>query len=190
MIFKNGKKADKQGIRVSSTIYQRTLVSRILTNSILALLMLFFVYLCFALTIVRFVPSSAGFVLTKNNTYSGSIVPAGDQALVSLGEEPVKDDLANNLKISIIPQSPSALIDIVAGPAGKVKWTDGLLLVDGKPIKGLEFPKDPEIDRLIDQYIGTCIKGDCEPGSPVIVGSDKILGIPVTQKDYSFDSNK
>lgn len=168
-------------IRVSQGAYQKALFKSVAVNLVLALVGLVLVYLCFAATVARVVPSSAGFVPLKNNTYAGGILPATAQALILLGEEKVKYGMLDRLTQSFVPQEPAAIVSIAAGPvAREVKWTGGVLTVDGKAMPA-PIAQDPGLEVLADQYIAVCITGDCTPGTLVFFTPEQILGIPFAQ---------
>ena len=181
MKFSNSKANNPaKNIRVAQGTYQKALLKKLVSQLLIAIIGLFVVYLCFAATIVRFVPSSAGIVLTKNNTYPGSELPENAQVLISLGEEDVKTGLGDRLKQSFIPQDSAALVSVLAGPTGRVKWTGQQLTVNEEPV-AVNFAEDPNVPFLEGQYIAICIKGDCAPGSPVIFEKGKVIGVPIQQ---------
>ena len=71
-------------VRVSQGTYQKALITKLFAQLLIGLLVVVFVYICFAATIVRVVPSDAGLIPVKNNTYPGGQVPPAAQILVSL----------------------------------------------------------------------------------------------------------
>lgn len=166
-------------IRVAQGTYQKTLLKKFLTQVLVACFGVLLVYLCFAATIIRFVPSSAGVILVKNNTYPGGEIPHNAEVLIAPGVE-VGDSMIDRLRQSLIPARPSALVSVKAGPIGEVKWTGGVLSVKGEPLD-IPFAMDPDINFLDNQYIGVCISGDCVPGGPVIFSADDLLGVPLKQ---------
>lgn len=180
-LSKAGSNNATGSVRVAQGTYQKALVQKLVSQLIIALVALLVVYLCFAATLVRFVPSDAGFVLTKNNTNRGGTLPANSQALVSLDPEAVVgDSMVDRLKQSFVPQKPTAVVEVLAGPIGRVKWTKSLLTVNGKALK-TNFAQDPQLEYLEDQYIAVCVAGACEPGSAVLFTSPQIIGVPVQQ---------
>ena len=182
--MKFGKKKDptvEGSVRVAQGTYQKALVTKLLLQLGLALLALVLVYLCFAATIVRVVPSSAGMVPLKNNTYPGGQLPVNSQILIRLdGNDPVGSSVRDRLQQAVVPQKPSALVSVLAGPIGRVKWTGGILTVNGK-VMSAPFPTDPHLEYLNSQYVAVCIKGDCTPGSAIVFEPSQVLGVPLRQ---------
>lgn len=168
-------------IRVSQGAYQKAILKSVFGNLILAVIALVVIYLSFAATVSRVVYSSAGFVPLKNNTYAGGVLPPKSQALVVLGGNKVGEKVADRLKQSFIPQKPSALVSIAAGPvAQEVKWTGSILTVDGKAMPA-PVAQDPGLEFLSGQYVAVCIEGDCTPGTLMFFKDDQVLGIPFAQ---------
>lgn len=180
MKFSKKPSGSQQSIRVSQGTYQKALLTKFLSQLIVAIIGLLLVYVCFAATIVRFVPSSAGIILTKNNTYPGAEIPEKAQVLISLSDIEVKTGLADRLKQAFIPQKPSALVQILAGPDGRVKWTGGLLTVNNLPLS-VPFPQNPDLKFLEGQYVSVCLKGDCTPGTSIIFKTSQTIGVAIEQ---------
>lgn len=178
-----GKKKDSEepSVRIASGTYQRAMLKKLVAQIVLVFMAALLVYLCFAATIVRVVPSSAGFLPVKNNTYPGGIIPVDAQVLIDLDpESPPGRAMKDRLAQSFVPQKPSALVSVLAGPIGEVKWAGGVVTVDGE-ILPATLPADPGIEFLEDQYFAVCISGDCLPGEAILFISDQVIGIPFKQ---------
>lgn len=182
-------------VRVASTTYQKALLKKVATNLLLAFFALVAVYFCFAATIIRAVPSDAGLTLVKNNTYPGGILPHESTALITLDlAEEVPTGVADKLQQSVLRQSPTAVVQVLAGPIGKVKWVEpGILTVDGATLP-IPFPEDPGLEFLAAtapdggpgvEYVGVCVEGACAEGTPVFFRTANVLGVPISQEDFS-----
>jgi len=169
-------------IRVSKETYRQAMFKKTLKNVLIIILILFALYLGVAAVMMRVVPSSAGMIPVKNNTYSGGELPDDSQALISLkpGEDPVKTGPMDRLQQAFIPQKPTALVSVKAGPFGKISWVAGIFTVDGQPITST-IKENSELKFLENQYVGICISGDCAPGTALIFHKDKVMGIPLKQ---------
>lgn len=182
-------KKDPQ-IRIARKTYLKVLSKRIVKVFSLVFVLLFALYLVFAATLLRVVPTlDAGFVPVKNITYEGGIVPKDAQVLVSLDK---KQGITafERFKQAFVPASNAAVIEVVAGPYGKLGWTEpDILTVDGYPtdvvLEPAEGDKSPlesrESEYLEDEYLAICIKGACEVGEGVIVPKDNVIGTPLSK---------
>jgi hypothetical protein len=171
------ERATSPKIRVTHGLQRKFIATKAARNIGLALVMLIVVYLCFAITIVRFVPTSFGLVLTKNNTYAGNILPSNSQVLINPGVT-VKTNILGRLKESFIPTSHAQLLEVLAGPTGTINWTKPNILAVNGQVLTAKFPQNPGIKYLNNQYIGVCLKGYCTVGQPVIFDASNVLGIP------------
>lgn len=177
-------------LRVANSAYRKILFKRIFAILGYSLVGAFILYLCFAATIMRAVPttSGAGIVLVKENTFRGGNVPAGVTVLVNTQVEQ-KNGYTERLKQAFIPSSNSAVVQVVAGPNNSISWiASGLITVDGvlTDVHVSEQPLDDnqkEKTKLRDEYLAVCITGDCIPGEGFIISQKNIYGL--TLKDYA-----
>lgn len=171
-------------LRVAKSAYRKILFKRI--GSILgySFISLFVLYLCFASTIMRAVPttSGAGIVLVKENTYLGGEIPTGEVVLANTTQEQ-KNGYWDRLKQAFIPSSDAVLVEVIAGPYNSIKWIEsGLVMVDGN-LTLAHMPEKPvdednkDKTRLRDEYLAICISGACVPGEGVIFSSDNVYGL-------------
>lgn len=179
-------------VRITKGMYGKLIYRRILTVLGFAAIAGIVLYLCFAATWVRLVPtlSGVGVVAVKNVTYEGGVLPPGAQVLVDRNETQ-GTKIQNRLKQAFVPSATAAKVEIIAGPYGELNWAKpNILTVDGQPI-GVPFPADSEgkapIDEkdayLKDQYVGVCISGDCTPGEAFIFGKDNVYGSILVRTD-------
>lgn len=172
-------------IRITKGMYGRLIYRRMIQVIGFGLLTALVLYLCFAATWVRVVPtlSGAGFVPLKNVTYEGGFLPSGAQVLIDRSE-PQGNKIQNRLKQAFVPSSTAAKVEIIAGPYGELKWAaPNILTVDGKPI-GAPYPANNEGKNPIDiedpylknQYVAVCISGACTPGEALIFEQDYVYG--------------
>lgn len=180
MGFSKKEKETTQEIRVAKSAFAGLLVKRIGAILGFTVVSIFVLYLCFASTLMRVVPttSGAGFVPVKGNTFAGGVIPEGTKILVNTSEE-VKDGHLDKIAQAFTPAKDAAIISIEAGPNGEVKWMEsGLLTVKGEVTKA-PFSDDPGKNFLESEYVGVCVKGACSEGEGVIISKKNIYGIVI-----------
>lgn len=175
-------------LRVAKSAYRKILLKRIAAILGYSLVGVFIIYLCFAATIMRAVPttSGSGLVLVKENTFHGGIIPENVPILVDTKTEQ-KNDLVERLKQAFVPSKNAAVVKVVAGPHNSISWVaSGLVTVDGALTKvHLEQqPLDADNSaktKLRDEYLTVCVSGDCIPGEGVIVPAKNIYGLTLNK---------
>lgn len=181
-------------IRVAKSAYRKILLKRIFAILGYSAVGVFIIYLCFASTIMRIVPtvSGSGMVAVKENTYRGGTFPAGETILVDTVHAQ-GDGYVQHLKQAFVPTKNAAVVQVVAGPFDTIQWMEsGLVIVDGS-LSSVYLPDQPKNDdgsnkdRLKNEYLSICISGDCVPGEGVITPKDNIYGL--TLADYGVTSN-
>lgn len=186
----NGKKRQSSQLRIAHGAYTKVLFKRIVKIMSLVFVLLFGLYIVFASTLLRVVPTTdAGFVPVKNLTYEGGNVPAGEQVLISM-EKKQGNEFLDKLKQAFVPTTDAAIIKVVAGPYGALGWTEpDILSVNGSPVDvtlepedGDKSPLESRDDSFLkDEYLAICIKGDCEVGKGMIIPKDNVIGSPLSQ---------
>lgn len=179
------KKNTGTSVRIAQKTYQKTLLKKFGAQVFGALFIVLLVYVAFAATVIRVVPTtSAGFPLIKNNTFEGGIIEPNTQILARLDGQVVEDSLLANIKYSFLPQSDLAIVEVLAGPTGRVQWNkNGVLAVDGKAME-VAFPVDPERPYLKNEYVAVCVQGDCLRGAPVFIPAQSIYGVTLSKKSF------
>ena len=178
-------------VRITRSTYGRLIVRRVLKMVGFFLLALIILYICFAATWMRVVPtvSGSGLVPVKNVTYDGGIIPSDVEILVDRAA-PQGKGLLSHLKQAFIPSDDAAVVRVIEGPYGELQWGQpNILTVDGNPI-GVPFPADSEgkspIDEfnpfLRDEYVVECISGACNEGEAFIVKRDHVYGVLLVSK--------
>lgn len=177
----------KPELRVAKNLYHRHLLRRFASIAAATLLALLVIYLCFAATLLRVLPSTTTAPLpVKNSTVLGGIAPPGTLLVVNRRSKQ-GDSMVDYLKQSLLPQSDVAVGRVAAGPYGRVVWAPGVpLQVDGKPVK-VTLPQDPRRalsngQYLKDMYVMECVEGACVPGEAFLLPADNIYGQPLTKK--------
>lgn len=156
-------------IRVAKSVYRRNAAKRVCGIVGIALLALVVVYLCFAATIIRFLPTTKGPVAVKNATFDGGIAPQGSTVVINTAS-PVKDDIGSHMLQALTLQNNVATVKVEAGPTGKINSR-----LIGSP--GGKFGAvDVDGVFLKNQYVVTCLDG-CD-GSE-IVDAHQIYGEPL-----------
>ena len=179
-------------VRITRGTYVRLIMRRVMTMSVFLGLALIVLYLCFAATWLRVVPtvSGAGFVPVKNVTFNGGEIPSGVEILVDR-ENAQGNGLLSHLKQSFVPSDNAAVVKVIEGPYGELVWAQpNILTIDGDPI-GIPFPANNEgkspIDEfnpyLRDEYVVECISGDCNEGVAFIVKRDNVFGVVLLPSD-------
>lgn len=171
-------------IRVAKSAYRKLLFRRIFAILGYSFLGIFVIYLCFASTIMRVVPttSGAGFVPVKENTHPGGILPSGETVLVDTESEKGREFL-DRLTQSFVPSKTAAVVKIVSGPYGEFEWLEsGIITVNGELTEAY-LPERPILEdgkpknRLLGEYLSVCISGDCTPGEAIFVSEKKLFGL-------------
>lgn len=181
-------------IRVAKSAYRKILFKRITSILGYSLVGVLIIYICFASTIMRAVPtiSGAGIVPIKENTYPGGEYIPGKTILANTQFKQDKGHL-ERLKQAFIPSKNAAVVEVIAGPYNSIKWIEsGIVTVDGKltEVRLSEQPKTSEgkaKERLSAEYLTICISGDCTPGEGVIIKKDNIYGLTIL--DYKKSTN-
>lgn len=181
--------APQPQIRVAKSAYRKILLKRIFTILGYAAVAVFAIYLCFASTIMRVVPtiSGAGLVPVKENTYKGGDIPSGETILASTTDEP-GDEYLDKLGQAFIPSKNAVVVEVIAGPYASMQWMEtGLVTVDGS-LTEVFLPEQPLVDdgsakqHLKSEYLVNCISGDCTPGEGLILPTSSIYGLTIS--DY------
>lgn len=173
-------------VRITRGTYARLILRRMMTMTGFLLLGLLVLYLCFAATWIRVVPtlSGSGLVPVKNVTFDGGKIPANVEILVDT-EKAQDNGLLSHLKQSFVPSDSAAVVKVIKGPYGEMVWAKpNILTVDGDPV-GVPFPGDEEgkspIDEfnpyLRDEYVVECVSGNCNEGEALIVKRDHVYGV-------------
>lgn len=182
----DGAPSKQPKLRVANSAYRKILLKRVFTILGYSVVGVFILYLCFAATIMRAVPtaSGAGIVPVKENTFRGGHVPAGVSILVDTEVEQ-KNDYVERLKQAFVPSKTAAVVNVVAGPHASISWVaSGLITVDGV-LTDVHVAEQPLEDdqkiktKLRDEYLAVCISGDCVPGEGIIVSQKNIYGLTI-----------
>jgi hypothetical protein len=177
-------------LRVANSAYRKILLKRIAAILGYSLVGVFIIYLCFAATIMRAVPTSsgAGLVLVKENTFHGGIIPANTSILVDTKTEQ-KNDFGERLKQAFVPSEHAAVVKVVAGPHNPISWVaSGLVTVDGA-LTNVHLSEQPLDEgnvaktKLRGEYLAVCVSGDCTPGEGIIVSQKNIYGLMLNKQN-------
>jgi hypothetical protein len=194
----NFKRNKGPTVRVQQGTYQKVLAKKLLSQLMGAFFIIALIYLSLTATVLRFVPIVADdgklpggfdFVLAKNSSFNSGVVPAGKQALITLDSEvEIKDTILDNLSYSISPQKDTAVVTVLAGPAGKIQWAKktGAIAVNGSVLP-LVLPEDPGKKFLVNEYIATCVSGNCQPGATIWFQQKQLYGVTVAKRDFNND---
>lgn len=165
-------------IRVAKKIYYKHSFKTLFSALGYVILVSFVVYLCFAATIIRVLPSydndKVHFTPVKNMTYKGGIVPPGEIIVVNTKSEQ-KDDVFSHLGQAFSLNDGLAEVKVVAGPTGRIVWTPKLITVDGQPVD-VTISEKPKDEFLKDEYLVKCLSG-CQDG--FIISKKNIYGQPL-----------
>lgn len=167
-------------IRVAKNVYRRQIVKRLLKAFTYTFLALLGVYLCFAVTIIRVIPSYGDLPPTpvKNITYPGGILPPTAKVVANLKQEQ-GDGGFDHLKQAVMPTQDAVLVEVLGGPHGRISWAEsGLITLDGAPVDAL-LKEKPEGEYLTKQYLVKCIEGPCVKGEALIIPAGNIYGQPL-----------
>lgn len=184
------------------TVSRKTIFKGIFKRSAgvikLATVVIILFYLILAFTLVRFIPGvagGAGVTLVKNPIFYGDVIPANlanNESVILIDTAGTHDgSFLDNAKSSFMVNPHTAIVDVKAGPAGKLKWEQPNILsvndeVIPAPMSGVQkTTKNPkgspinEKDSLYQEYVGICQSGNCIEGEAIIFHYDQVLGVPV-----------
>lgn len=175
-------------------------------KTVIAILVL--LYVALALTVVRVIPGfgGAGMVLSKEGNYYGDIIPVSqsngvkEEAVIDLVNSYDSTSLLDKFKIAFVPNPNTAVVEVVAGPTGKLEWVEpNLVFVNGVQIDGFmpavekreedlligdEMPpRNPfaGVDFLNNYYLGVCVSGACEEGRIIPFERGQVMGTPIAK---------
>lgn len=169
-------------VRIARSAYANMLSTKILKASAVGLFIVLIVYLAFAATIIRVIPSAtAGLVPAKNITFEGGLVPAGEIVVVSMTKSQ-GSEIQDYLLQALIPQADVAIVKVLAGPWGTFGWAEpGIVAVNGE-IADIRMVQ-PIDKELTDEYLVECLRGACVPGEGYILSSTQLMGIPLMKEE-------
>ena len=190
---RKSRKTENNNVRVSASAVGKVLTQRILKVFGLVLGSMFIIYLLFAATILRVVPTTtgSGFVPVKNITFEGGVMPEGSEILVKR-TAPAGKELLDRLKQSFMPMNDGAVVRVIAGPYGKLSWTEpGIVTVDGV-VQEIELPQNSDGSSPLDdrskflekEYLVECISGACLEGTAFITPNEAIVGSLISSTKF------
>lgn len=181
MVYNSELGNDK--VKVSSSAIFRSQIKRVIRALVWTLLLFFIIYVCFAATLVRVVPSTdVGPILTKNITAEGDMIPEGTLLVVDNSREQ-DGSIGKNLENAFIPSGNYRVVEVLAGPYGEfnVNTDSGSFATsfEGDPLN-LSMSEtqleERESNYLNNEYITRCIEGNCAEGKGYIVNRENIVG--------------
>lgn len=193
--FEEDVSSKEPEVRITKGMYGRLISRRIFQILAFGGIAAIVLYLCFAATWLRIVPttSGSGLVPIKNVTYEGGILPPGAQVLVDR-QDAQGANVIDRFKQAFTPRENAAVVEVISGPYGEMSWAQpGILTVNGEPI-GVPFPADSEGKSPINtedpflknQYVAVCISGACEVGEAFIFDKDHIYGSVLARTDIGW----
>lgn len=173
----------KRKVRVSNSAFSRLVFNTAVRWIGMTFAALAVVYLCFAVTLLRVVLIGDGsLVPVKNPTFVGSVVPSGSRVVVD-PSRPHDGGIIDHMRQAFLPSRKASVVDVLAGPYGRLSWAEPILTVDGKAVSSnvsssqySAITKDRESQFLQNEYVVKCVKGDCTPGEVFIVSSNSVTG--------------
>lgn len=169
-------------IRISKWAAIRAQTGRIMKLLFGIVVALLIVYFCFALTLLRIVPSTSGtgFQLIKGVSAPGGFIQQGNQVLAS-ATHAQDQSWGNRLQTGFIPSDEWMLVEVVAGPYGELSVSEGQVTVDNR-VHSVNINLGAFRNHgkyLSDEYIVNCISGACNPGQALIISKEQVAGEPV-----------
>lgn len=189
------RKDRPQQVRVAHSAFARILMHRVVKAVGIIVVVLALVYVCFAGTIIRAVPSTSGtgVVMVKNNTFPGGVVPVGRVVIMDI-KDAQGYELTDRLKQAFVPNSNVVKVEVLTGNYGPLTWAaPDILSVNGVPVRApmpavngvSPIGTDKTNWFLKNQYVVRCISGACVPGHAYIISVNNIIGIPLTGSNPS-----
>lgn len=187
------KKKRQPQVRIARQTYNSLMAKKILKASLLLLLGLVVLYVCFAATILRFIPSiSMGPVLTKNITFPGGLIPEGESVVIDV-YSPRDDSMEEYLKQAFVPQDTYAIMKVEGGPWGGFTWDKSGVVTYEEKVLSMKIPEAVDEEgnplgypnvpsggtALENEYLMTCLAGACNPGQGYVFSAQHIVGQPL-----------
>lgn len=180
-------------INIEKKTYIKIIIKKTLSIISVIFLSLIIFYIILSATIIRFIPTDFGLVLTKNNTYIGGHIPSNSQILISDSEEINKNSFMLSLS-SFKKLNEASIVEVLAGPFGKISYEESddmgyNLYIDSKKI--VQVNEKLSNNFLEDEYLVRCVKGFCNTNNTIfndnneaiyIVKSENIFGTPLGEK--------
>ena len=168
-------------VRIAKSTYGSLMATKILKAFGFGLLAIIVLYLCFASTIVRVLPTtSIGLTPVKNITYPGGLIPSGETVVADMQAEH-GTELLDHLVQSVTPNGNVAKVRVEAGPWASFSWKEGVVIYKDKILE-TSMPAEPESTDLQDDYLVTCLEGNCIPGQAYIISDGQVMGSPLSFK--------
>lgn len=123
---KDSEQMRQPRLRVSSSALARVLYKRTVKIIAISIVALLLIYVCFAATLIRAIPSTSGtgIQVVKNVTSDGGILEPGQQVMVDPSQ--INDrSVGVQLQHAFVPSDEYMLVNIVAGPYGEFDLSQG-----------------------------------------------------------------
>jgi len=168
-------------VRIAKSTYGSLLATKLLKGFLFGLTALVVLYLCFAVTIVRVLPTtSIGLTPVKNITYPGGLIPAEEVVVVDMVESH-GSEIVDHFMQSVTPNGNVAKVRVEAGPWAKFSWKEGVVIYKDQILE-MTMPNAPESTALQDEYLVTCMSGACVEGQGYVISKGQVLGTPLALK--------
>src|SRR5699024_2968200 len=125
---------------VSSATVVKTAIKRFFGVLKIVITILVLLYVVLSLTVVRVIAGlgGAGLVLSKEEHYYGDIMPVSqskgikEEVVIDLVNSYDSSSLLDKFKIAFVPNPNTAIVEVAAGPTGKLKGVEpNLVFVNG-----------------------------------------------------------
>lgn len=176
---KTGGASKAPEVRIAKKVYYRRMAKQFVTLFSGFFILATIIYLCFAITIIRVIPTNnAGFIPVRNLTAEGGVSKAGDQIVINV-IDPQGDGFVERAKQSLLMTSNAAIVQVQAGPFGKItEAKNGTIAINDK-IVSRNLVRAPEGEFLDNQYVVKCLSGNCAKGMSFIVSANNVYGEPL-----------
>ncbi len=162
-------------VRIAKSTYGNLMATKVLKALGVGFLVIALVYVCFAISIARILPTTTvGLIPVKNITFAGGLVPAGEEIVVDMAN-PQGTEILDYLKQSFIPNGNAAIVEVAAGPWGSFEWSNGIVTHD-EQILNMAMPEEPAKLTLDNEYLVTCVEGACVPGQGYVIHASQLMG--------------
>lgn len=186
--FINGELPNKgshaQEMRIAKRLYRRRIAKRVLTFIGASIIVSTVIYLCFAITIIRVIPTNnAGFIPVRNLTADGGVAKPGSQIVVNVLDSQ-GDGILDRGKQALLMTSNAAVVEVISGPFGKISPGPGnTIAVNGKAIS-TPLVRPITKQYLDNEYVVKCLKGNCAKNMGFIVSANNLYGEPLNPVAY------
>lgn len=167
----------KPNLRIAKESYRSMIIRRSFMWVKTAFVFLLLAYCVTAFAFLRYLyMPGEGLVLTRDVSFRGGLAPRGSFVYVDGGYNSASFVLD---RFFVNPENLS-LVQVEAGPVGKVYQDNGVVTKVGNQNVNIEGLNEPNLTSVADKYIVRCISGACavKTDRVYLVSKESVIGEP------------